>query len=391
MAVVKLLHTADNHLDPKLSYLGAKAMERREDFLRAFRRVVEYALERKPHLFLVAGDIFDSVNPRNPVRTQVIRAFRRLHGEGIQAVVIAGNHDMPRSVEEGMSPLHELEASGYARFLSSPERPEVEHVKVEGLDVAVAGLSFNPAVPPEDNPLRYARAKLPVEGDVNIGLLHYNFTGVEAPPAWKAPSISREEVPRGFSYVALGHVHSRTVIDLGDAVAAYPGSTERRSFLEESDPAKGFLWVEIPHGGKPKLEFVETPTRSLKTVTVEVPPSVDDPVKHVLSLLSPSQPQLLLRLVISGLLPIRKVTKYSRAELLKHLEGRFFHVVVDDSGLRCTVEAPQQLQVQVKSPIEAFREEVAARAKNALLDEDRRALEKALELGVRALEEVGAW
>lgn len=391
MAVVKILHTADNHLDPKLSYLGVKAMERREDFLKAFRRVVEYALERKPHLFLVAGDLFDSVNPRNPVRTHVIRAFRKLHSEGVRVVAIAGNHDMPRSVEEGMSPLHEVEASGYARFLSSPEQPDVEHVRVEGLDVAVAGLSFNPAIPPEENPLRYAKTKLPLEGDVNIALLHYNLLGVSVPPAWKAPSISLGDVPKGFSYLALGHLHSHTVIDLGDAVAAYPGSTERRSFLEESDPAKGFLWVELPYGGKPKLEFVETPSRPMKTVAIKVPPSADDPLKHILSLLPPPQPQLLLRLVVSGLLPIQKVVRYSRAELLKHLEGRFLHVVIDDSDLRCAVEAAQQPQIQVKSPIEAFREEVAAKAKSATPKEDPRVLERALELGLRALEEVGAW
>ena len=391
VVVVKLLHTADNHLDPKLSYLGAKAMERREDFLRAFRRVVEFALERKPHLFLVAGDLFDSVNPRNPVRTQVIRAFRRLHSEGVRVVVVAGNHDMPRSAEEGMSPLHELEASGYARFLSSPERPEVEHVRVEGLDVAVAGLSFNPAVPEGENPLRYARSRLPVEGDVNIALLHYNFAGVEAPPAWRAPAISREDVPRGYSYVALGHVHSRAVVDLGEAVAAYPGSTERRSFLEEGDGAKGFLWVEVPQGGKPRIEFVETPSRPMRTVSVEVPPTAEDPVKHVLSSLPPPQPDLLLRLVITGLLPLQKVTRYSRAELLKHLEKRFFHVVVDDSGLRCSLDSAQQPRVRAKSPIEAFKEEVAARIASVLLEEDRRVLERALELGVRALEEVGAW
>ena len=385
------MHTADNHLDPKLSYLGARAMERREDFLRAFRRAIEFALERKPHLFLVAGDLFDSVNPRNPVRTQVIRAFRRLHGEGVQVVAIAGNHDMPRSVEEGMSPLHELEASGYARFLSSPERPEVEHVKVEGLDVAVAGLSFNPAVPPEDNPLRYAKAKLPVEGDVNIALLHYNFAGVEAPPAWKAPSISREDVPRGFSYVALGHVHSRAVIDLGEVVAAYPGSTERRSFLEEGDDAKGFLWVEVPLDGRPLVRFVELPTRPMRTVRVDVGSQVEDPVRHALQHLPPANQDLLLRLVVRGQLPMPKLARYSRAALLRHLERMFFHVSIDDSELRCEVQVTGAPAQEAASPIEAFKAEVEERMRSAKSDEEREVLALALKLGLQKLEEAGAW
>jgi len=391
VAVVKVLHTADNHLDPKLSYLGARTMERRRDFMESFFRVVGYALEHKPHLFLVAGDLFDSVNPRNPARTQVIRVFRRLHSEGVRVFLIGGNHDMPRSVEEGMSPLHEVEASGYARFFSSVEQPEVEHLTVDGVDVAVVGLSFNPEVPADENPLRYLGVRLPREGDVAIALLHYNLAGVSVAPPWKAPTILREDIPGEYRYVALGHVHAHAVVDLVGGVAAYPGSTERRSFAEEGDPSKGFLWVEVPLEGKPRLRFVELPTRPMRTVRVDVGPQVEDPVGHVLRHLPPADQNLLLRLVVRGQLPLPKLAKYSRAALLRHLERMFFHVSIDDSELRCEVQVVGAPAQESTGPIEAFKAEVEERMRSAKSEEERAVLELALRLGLQRLEEAGAW
>ncbi|RLF15629.1 MAG: hypothetical protein DRN06_05800, partial [Thermoprotei archaeon] len=115
---MRIMHVADVHLDPTFRYLGPKERERRRDFLSAFNYVVRKVLELKPDALLVAGDLYDRVNPRNPARVQVIRAFRRIHSEGVRIFVIGGNHDTPRSVEEGASPLHELDAAGYARFFS---------------------------------------------------------------------------------------------------------------------------------------------------------------------------------------------------------------------------------------------------------------------------------
>lgn len=390
MRVVRFLHTADNHLDPKLTELGAKSMDRRRDFMEAFLRAVNFALERKPHFFLVSGDLFDSVNPRNPARTQVIKAFRRLHSEGVRVFLIGGNHDMPRSAEEGMSPLHEVEASGYARFFSSLERPDVEHVWVEGVDVAIVGLSFNPEVPSEENPFKFLGVKLPREGDLAIAMLHYNFAGVEIPPAWKAPTLSREDLPGEYRYIALGHVHSQTVMDLGVTVAAYPGSTERRSFNEENAPAKGFLWVELPLEGRPRIEFVKSPARPMKTVKVEVSPHTEDPVSHILQNLPPPDPTLLLKVAVRGVIPQSKIARYSKAALLRQLEKRFFHAFIEDSDLRCEVQIASASLEAAKSPIEAFRAEIEERVKVAKAEE-KEVLNLALKLGLQKLEEAGAW
>ena len=64
--IVRVVVTADNHLSaysPKLS--PAKLAERRRRLGMAFKQTVDTAIERRVHLFIQAGDLFDSVDPRN--------------------------------------------------------------------------------------------------------------------------------------------------------------------------------------------------------------------------------------------------------------------------------------------------------------------------------------
>jgi len=389
--MIRVVHTADNHLDPKFSFLGAKRFERRQDFFNSFRRVVEFALERKAHIFLVSGDLFDSVNPRNPIRTQVIRLFRRLSSEGIRVFMIAGNHDMPRSLEEGMSPLQEIEAAGYARFFSKTSEVEVEHLNIEGLDVAITGLSYDHTVGLDENPLKKNNVKLPDEGDVAIAMLHYNFSGISVPPSWRAPRVSWEDFPENYRYVALGHVHTSMTLPLrGKTLVAYPGSTERRSFQEEGDEAKGFLYVELGHDSQPRAEFVPVPTRPIKTVRVTLSEETEDPLREILSRLPAPNKDLLLRLVVDGTLPLNKVSRYNRAALLRELEERFFAATIDDIDLKCTMQKIVSMGNEVKSPIEAFEEAVRELLSKAE-GEEREVFSLALEIGRKVLEESGAW
>ena len=74
-----VLHTSDTHLDVPAIKFGSRRYERKNDFLKSFDTVTKYALEKKPDLFLHSGDLFDGLNPRNPVRAHVMDAFRKIH------------------------------------------------------------------------------------------------------------------------------------------------------------------------------------------------------------------------------------------------------------------------------------------------------------------------
>src|SRR6059036_2714425 len=102
---MKLAHLADLHLGfrqyDRQTPRGGN--QREADVAEAFRRAVDDLLEQRPDLILFAGDVFHSVRPTNPA---ILFLFQQLHRLRVALpetpiVLIAGNHDTPRSVETG--------------------------------------------------------------------------------------------------------------------------------------------------------------------------------------------------------------------------------------------------------------------------------------------------
>ena len=60
--MVRLIHTADLHLDSAFSSRFSKeeAEERRQNLLMAWNRLLSYGIEKKVQAVLIAGDLFDS-------------------------------------------------------------------------------------------------------------------------------------------------------------------------------------------------------------------------------------------------------------------------------------------------------------------------------------------
>ena len=99
--IIRVILTADNHLSaysPKLS--PTKLAERRRRLGLAFKQVIDAAIERRAHLFIQAGDLFDSVDPRNRERDFVAEQLMRLQSAGTHTFGVSGNHDTPRQKTE---------------------------------------------------------------------------------------------------------------------------------------------------------------------------------------------------------------------------------------------------------------------------------------------------
>src|SRR5207247_1451378 len=77
--------------------------QREADVAEAFRRAVDDLLDQRPDLIVLAGDIFHSVRPTNAAILFLFQQLQRIRvGLPETAVVmIAGDHDTPRSVETG--------------------------------------------------------------------------------------------------------------------------------------------------------------------------------------------------------------------------------------------------------------------------------------------------
>src|SRR5438874_11073454 len=102
---VKLAHIADPHLGIRQYHRQTPAgiNQREADIAHAFLVAVDGVLEARPDAVVVAGDLFHSVRPTNAAIVFAFRQFQRLREALPDApiVLIAGNHDTPRSTETG--------------------------------------------------------------------------------------------------------------------------------------------------------------------------------------------------------------------------------------------------------------------------------------------------
>src|SRR3954470_17552441 len=102
---VKVAHLADPHLGARQYHRQTSGgiNQREADVARAFRLTVDGVIAAEPDAVVIAGDLFHSVRPSNSAIVFAFHQFQRLREAlpGAPIVLIAGNHDTPRSVETG--------------------------------------------------------------------------------------------------------------------------------------------------------------------------------------------------------------------------------------------------------------------------------------------------
>lgn len=200
-----LAHLADVHLGFRQYHrqtpLGVN--QREADVAHAFRALVDELIQIGPDAIIVAGDLFHQVRPTNAAIVFAFRQFQRLRQAlpGTPVIVIAGNHDTPRSSETG-SILGLYEELGVDVALDVPRR-----FSYQELDLAVLAVPHQ-ALREGERPL------LRPDGTARhqILILHGEIEGVYPPEvsgaAWGGVLVRPEELhAEEWTYVALGHYH----------------------------------------------------------------------------------------------------------------------------------------------------------------------------------------
>ena len=122
---MRIAHLSDVHLGfrqfHRLTPLGIN--QREADVANGFRLAIDGVIAARPDAVLIAGDLFHAVRPTNAAIIFAFRQFQRLREALPEApiVIIAGNHDTPRSSETG-SILRLYEELGLDVALDEPRR-----------------------------------------------------------------------------------------------------------------------------------------------------------------------------------------------------------------------------------------------------------------------------
>lgn len=244
MRPLKVLLTADNHLSRYYDKMSPATLERRRRYLRdGFRRAVDCAIDRGVDLFVQAGDLFDTPEPRNLDREFVAAELSRLGQSGIRRLGIGGNHDTPKTVAEQGGSLPQATFDRLGGMTIFRNRRGIEGITFEhdGRLVAVGGRCWDPALPHDCDPL--ADQGWPEPADLKILVFHHSIRGHIYPGA-NEPIVDPGTLDRFESadYFFAGHVHQTAHRQIGRRWYLIPGATERMTFgVNEGTPAF-FTW-----------------------------------------------------------------------------------------------------------------------------------------------------
>lgn len=246
---MKLAHLADLHLGfrqyERQTPRGGN--QREADVAEAFRRAVDDLLAQRPDLIVLAGDVFHSVRPTNAAILFCFRELQRLRTglPDAPVVVIAGNHDTPRSSETGTI-LRLYEALGVEVAVERARR-----IVFPRLDCAVLAVPHQALAADERPALRPDRGVR-----CNVLVTHGQLPGLgeeRGTMEYGGALLTREALaPAQWDYVALGHYHVAHQVDEN---AWYAGSLEYLApnpwgqLRDEADAGrmgKGYLLVELP-------------------------------------------------------------------------------------------------------------------------------------------------
>ncbi|BED92483.1 MAG: DNA repair exonuclease [Candidatus Paraimprobicoccus trichonymphae] len=225
MESVKIAHCADIHMCSKFrKFSVSKANLRNSEIKNSFLNLLKYC-DSKIDLFLIAGDLFDSINVSKEVLEEIKYLVKSVN---FKVIISPGNHDFY------VSDVYENWSENVFVF----KKNKLEFFDFKSLNTRVWGCSFT-NVYSQNFKLKVDNLNSKI---INIGLVHGDIWSNKN-NCYNSILLSEIE-STGFEYLALGHIHNRTEIKkIGDVFYAYSGCLEGRGFDELGE--KGFYIGEI--------------------------------------------------------------------------------------------------------------------------------------------------
>ncbi len=275
---MRILHTGDWHLADRLGRI-----DRTEDLRRAVERVADYCRQENADVLLVAGDLFSELAGADALRDSIRHlqeVFAGFLRDGGTILTLTGNHD-----KENFCQTLRHAMSLAAPFSDTPGEvvpPGRLYLATEPtllrLEDRASGLPVQFVLMPYPTPTRYLsdEASQRYQGldEKNRHLMkaftatlhslreseafnpelpavlaaHIGVRGSELPTLFRLSDqedviFDEADIPTGFAYVALGHIHRAQAVG-GQTNVRYSGSIERMD-LGESQDEKGVVLFDL--------------------------------------------------------------------------------------------------------------------------------------------------
>jgi len=211
---LKILHTADVHLDCDSYGKAAQRQAHRALYYQCFETIIERAMAAEVDMLLIAGDLFDHNRVPDETIAFAQEQLRRLRRP---VVILPGNHDCLYT--QAIYDRHNFQAAcDHVRVITELQGQVLEF---PALDLVVWGRAME-----EHTPGFHPLAHIPTRHDSrwHIAMAHGFFYETRQQPDRSSPIFAEEICDTGWDYVALGHQHVLTDVSQGQVTAYYPGA-----------------------------------------------------------------------------------------------------------------------------------------------------------------------
>lgn len=300
---MKIIHCADLHLGSRLTSLpvGEIRDTRKNELLKTFNRLIDYAKDNDIKIIILSGDVFDSDRPAKKDKTFFYNVIKA--NPNITFLYLRGNHDIEESLEDHFDNL--------LLFNDTWSSYEIDGITFSGIE-----LSAN------NKTSLYSSLSLDKD-NLNIVLMHGDIS-----TKGKDYIDIKKLANKNIDYLALGHIHMYGEYKIDSrGIAIYPGCLDGRGFDELNE--KGFVVLDIIDK---KINHIFVPFSSRvileKEIDISSTSNLYEAKNLVESNLKGVDQKVLLKVILTG-----KVTfdiSYIENDILTFLGDKFFYLKVEN-------------------------------------------------------------
>lgn len=238
--LMKLLHTADLHIDRAFEGLKDMPIEVAHQLQQAnqkvLERIIDVAIQSEVDAVVFAGDTFHQ--SRTSIRTQAyfIKALKRLEQAQIPVIITFGNHD------------YYVAERYWFDFPKNVHIFDKEQVKTHYFvtkhqeKVAISGFSYEHSWINENKLNEFPQKDSTV--DLHLGIYHGDTSNQHDAQNY-APFSFSEMKQKNYDYWALGHIHQPQIVS-AQPLIVYPGTPQGHTKKEVT--AQGIALVNVGKG-----------------------------------------------------------------------------------------------------------------------------------------------
>jgi len=334
-------HIADVHIGHYQSKVEEGGLNGRLiDFIKTFNEAVDFTIEKAVDLCIIAGDVFRTKTPSPFEIDAFTLGAKKMIDNGIQVVVVVGNHDTFDS-HILRSSISFLSTAGMDKFIIS-EKPEIIKLELKNGPIQIQTMPYQRMsllkmksheevadymINTIDEMYKSRDKKIPIVfaghftiRDAKAGSEHRTVNSFSEPIV---PKYAFEK--KKYDYVAMGHLHKFQKV-LDSPPTFYTGSINRTDFNEDEED-KGFIYVKVKEG-KADCEFVKVNARKFVDLVYDLS-DMEEPQTYLLSEIDKRQEEITNAVVkIQVVLSESNRAKYDAvvvskriSELCNHIHG----------------------------------------------------------------------